>query len=172
MIRNVGVDPSTLTGFVASENGIITRQKELTVGLDPKHPMDMRRFTHLIDEIIQHFKPDDFICIESPAYNAKGRSQDLMYGIHYSLRMFMYIKQIPYVDVTPSQLKMWVGKGNAPKKEVMKNVEALYGFKHRSDNVVDAFVLAKISEALNDDSVPLTGNQEKVIKKLKPKVRC
>ncbi|UQZ76830.1 hypothetical protein C2I17_21045 [Niallia circulans] len=153
-MRFVGIDPSTKTGFVAlDENGEVVREKELTgVG-----SIDPRRMSTLIDEIMAHVKPGDIISIEGFPY----ATQKAMFagGIHHGIRNALWKRKLNYYEVAPNAVKKyvdvtgWVGeKGNKKrlkdkekKQAVMKAVEDLYGYKHRSDNVVDAFILAQIA---------------------------
>lgn len=147
MVRFVGIDPSSRTGFVAlDEQGNVLRAKELTgVGAE-----DPKRMVTLIDEIMAHLKPDDVVCIESPAMHAKGSAVGFMWGLAHGLRIALYRKGWPYTDVAPTQLKKFAcGKGNASKDDLILPVYRKWGFEHSSENVRDAFVLAKIAEELH-----------------------
>ncbi|MCM3598986.1 hypothetical protein M4D55_24935 [Metabacillus idriensis] len=156
-MRFIGIDPSTKTGFVAlDEQEIVLREKELTgVGsVDPK------RMTTLIDEVVSHLRPNDVICIEGFPYS----TQKAMFagGLHHGIRNELYKRGLTYYEVAPNAVKKFVGvtgwtgeKGNktrltGPQKKrvVMKAVYELFGYEHKSDNVVDAYILAKIAAAL------------------------
>lgn len=156
-MRFVGIDPSTKTGFVAlDKNGEILRAKELT-GVSNEDP---RRMVTLIDEVVTHLQPGDFICIEGFPFD----TQRAMFagGLHHGIRNELFKRKLPYYEIAPNAVKKyvnvtgWVGeKGNKKrltgpqkKKAVMDAVVREFGFYNNSDNVVDAFILAKIAKDL------------------------
>ncbi|TYS68676.1 hypothetical protein FZC76_06945 [Sutcliffiella horikoshii] len=153
-MRFVGIDPSTKTGFVAlDEHGEVIRAKELTgVGsVDPK------RMITLINEVISHIQPDDIICIEGFPFS----TQKAMFagGLHHGIRNEIYKRKLSYYEAAPNAVKKfvnitgWEGEkgskkrltGPQKKKAIMKAVEEHFGFTHRSDNVVDAYILAHVA---------------------------
>lgn len=157
-MRFVGIDPSTKTGFVAlDEHGEVLVQKELTGVGD----LDPRRMTTLIYEVSSHVRPDDFITIEGFPYD----TQRAMFagGLHHGIRNELFKRKIDYYEVAPNAVKKFVGvtgwigeKGNKKrltgpekKKAVMKAVYETFGFKHKSDNVVDAYILAEIARCIH-----------------------
>jgi crossover junction endodeoxyribonuclease RuvC len=157
MTRFIGIDPSTKTGFVAlDESGNVVRSKELTgIGdIDPK------RIVTLTDEIMAHIQPGDIICIEGVPFDTQRAAQ--AGWIHGSIRNALFRKGISYYEVAPNAVKKfvnvsgWIGekgnkerlKGPAKKKAVMKAVEEHFGFTHKSDNIVDAYILAQIAQEL------------------------
>lgn len=156
-MRFCGIDPSTKSGFVAiDENGQVVRAKELT-GVGDEDP---RRMITLIDEIIAHVKPGDIICIEGFPYD----TQRAMFagGLHHGIRNELFKRKLLYHEVAPNAVKKfvnvsgWTGEvgskkrltGPQKKRAVMKAVYEHYGFDHKSDNVVDAYILAQIAELL------------------------
>ncbi len=156
-MRFVGLDPSTKTGFVAlDENGRVLKAKELT-GIGKKDPV---RMITLIDEVVRHLEKDDFIMIEGFGFSSQQAIQSG--GIGWGMRMAVARKHMKYYEVAPNALKKfvnvtgWKGEpgskkrltGNEKKRAVMDSVEQHFGFMHNSDNVVDAYVLAKIGQAL------------------------
>jgi crossover junction endodeoxyribonuclease RuvC len=156
-MRFVGIDPSTKTGFVAiDESGDVVRAKELTgIGdVDPK------RIVTLTDEIMAHIQPGDIICIEGVPFDTQRAAQ--AGWIHGSIRNALFRRGITYHEVAPNAVKKfvnvsgWIGekgskerlKGPAKKKAVMKAVEEHFGFTHKSDNVVDAYIIARIAQEI------------------------
>lgn len=157
MIRFIGLDPSTKTGFVAlGESGQVLKAKELT-GIGKEDP---KRMITLIDEVVRHVKKDDFIIIEGFGFASQQAIQSG--GIGWGMRMALIRNGLKYIEVAPNSLKKfinvtgWKGepgnkvrlKGREKKLEVMDSVEKHFNFTHKSDNVVDAYVLAKIGQAL------------------------
>jgi crossover junction endodeoxyribonuclease RuvC len=150
MARFVGIDPSTKTGFVVlDEHGQVLRAKELT-GVGSEDP---KRMATLIDEVMRHLQPDDVICIEGFGFASQQAIQ--LGGIGWGIRMALFRRGIPYIDVPPASMKKFAtGRGNAKKDEMVLPIYRKWGFEHSSDNVRDAFVLAKIAAALRGDSDP------------------
>ncbi|QOS90237.1 hypothetical protein [Peribacillus sp. JNUCC41] len=154
-MRFVGIDPSTKTGFVAINQGsIVLKDKELK-GISSEDP---KRMSTLIDEVMAHVRMDDIICIEGFPYE----TQRAMFagGLHWGIRNALYKRGITYYEAAPNAVKKfvnvtgWVGEvghkkrltGPEKKKVVMKAVEEHFGFVHKSDNVVDAYILAEIAK--------------------------
>jgi crossover junction endodeoxyribonuclease RuvC len=156
-MRFVGIDPSTKTGFVAlDESGNVLRAKELT-GVGSEDP---RRMSTLIDEVMAHLQPGDVICIEGFPYD----TQRAMFagGLHWGIRNELFKRKLKYYEVAPNAVKKfvnvsgWIGekgskerlKGPAKKKAVKDAVIEHYGFRDKSDNIVDAYILAQIAQEL------------------------
>lgn len=144
MSRFIGIDPSTKTGIVAlDESGEVLRAKELT-GVGTQDP---RRMITLIDDIMDHIRPDDFIVIEGFGFASQQAIQ--LGGIGWGIRMALHRRGFTYHEASPSQLKKFAsGKGNTPKDQLAVHIYKSWGFEHTSDNVRDAYVLAKIAQEL------------------------
>lgn len=153
-MRFVGIDPSTKTGFVAlDEYGNVTRAKELT-GVGNEDP---KRMITLINEIVTHVQLGDIICIEGFPFD----TQKAMFagGLHHGIRNELYKRKLSYYEVAPNTVKKyvavtgWTGDvgsktrltGPQKKRAVMKAVYEHFNFEHKSDNIVDAYILAKIA---------------------------
>ncbi len=174
-MRFVGVDPSTKTGFVAlDENGQVLRAKELT-GVGAKDP---KRMITLIQEVVSHIQPNDFICIEGFPF----ATQRAIFagGLHHGIRNELYKRNVPYYEVAPNAVKKfvgvtgWIGEpgnkkrltGKQKKIAVMDAVIEHFGFYHENDNIVDAYILAQIAKSLCTGAVK-TGCQADVYQTLK-----
>ncbi|MDF1511448.1 hypothetical protein Gp_6 [Bacillus phage vB_Bacillus_1020A] len=153
-MRFVGIDPSTKTGFVAlDEDGQVLVAKELT-GVGKEDP---KRMATLIDEVMRHVQKDDFNVIEGFGYSSQQAIQ--MGGIGWGIRMALLRRKINYYDVAPNAVKKFVGvtgwqgeegkkvrlKDKEKKIAVMEAVQDIYGFYYNSDNVVDAYIMARIA---------------------------
>jgi crossover junction endodeoxyribonuclease RuvC len=180
-MRFIGLDPSTKTGFVAlDEHGTVLKQKELTgVGsVDPK------RMVTLINEVVSHLKPNDFICIEGFPFS----TQKAMFagGLHHGIRNELFKRNLTYYEAAPNAVKKFVGvtgwegekgskkrlTGPQKKKAVMAAVANQFGFSHKSGNVVDAYILAEIARYIwtiesgvecSINSGYLSSNQDEVL---------
>jgi len=169
-MRFVGIDPSTKTGFVViDEQGQVLREKEIT-GIGAVDPKRMRT---MIVDLMAHIQKGDVIAIEGYAFGAKGQGIKFQYGLGEGIRMALDARKMSYIEVAPNALKKYVGvtgwtgeagskkklAGKEKKKAVMDAVYSHYGYKHRSDNVTDAFVIAQIAkdtwELVNEDSLLL-----------------
>jgi len=144
-MRFVGLDPSTKTGFVAlDEAGNVLRVKELT-GVGDKDP---KRMASLIGEVMAFIQPDDVIAIEGFGFASQQAIQ--LGGIGWGIRIALFRRGIAYTEVSPAAVKKFAtGKGNAKKDDMVLPIYRKWGFEHSSDNVRDAFVLAKIAEELH-----------------------
>lgn len=157
MTRFVGIDPSTKTGLVAlNEDGQVLIQKEIK-GIGSEDP---RRMVTLIDEIISQVREGDLICIEGFPYE----TQRAMFagGLHWGIRNALYRKNLNYYEVAPNAVKKfvavsgWTGvkgskrrlTGPQKKQAVKEAVIGHFGFMHKSDNVVDAYILARIAREI------------------------
>lgn len=143
-IRFVGIDPSTKTGFVAlDEKGKVQVAKEIT-GIG-KH--DPKRMITLIDSLVRHLQANDFIVIENFGF---ATQQGIMLGgFGWGIRMALVRYGLQYIEVAPGQLKKFAtGNGRTKKEEMIEPIEKEWGFTHKSDNVLDAYVLAQIGRSI------------------------
>lgn len=182
-MRYVGLDPSTKTGFVAlDEHGTILIAKEIT-GIGSQDPM---RMATMIDDLMAHLQKDDIICIEGFGFASQQAIQ--LGGIGWGIRMAMCRRGFKWYEVAPMALKKFCGAtGNkgpdgkaikADKIEVAKQVLKRWNFESGSDNITDAFILAKLGEAIShyiqDIEFTYPQFQEEVVHTIlnpKPKVK-
>jgi crossover junction endodeoxyribonuclease RuvC len=175
-MRFVGIDPSTKTGFVAiDEHGHVLKEKEIT-GIGKVDPKRMR--TMIID-VMDHIKKDDVIAIEGFGFASQQAIQNG--GIGWGIRMALDARKLSYIEVAPNALKKYIGvtgwtgetgnkkriSGPEKKKAVKEAVEAHFNYSHRSDNVIDAYVLAQIAlshfAVQETNSIQLLNYQSQVI---------
>lgn len=157
-MRFVGIDPATRTGFVALEpNGELLRAKEIK----GDGPTAVRKIRSLANEIYQHLQPNDAVCIEGFALDARDTNK-VSSGNGWAARMAADRAGRKYIEATPSQLKKFVNvsewsgiKGSkkrldskAVKKLVIAAVTEHWGFVATTDNIADAYVLSRIIEAV------------------------
>ncbi|MEK5055888.1 hypothetical protein MHH96_21080 [Niallia sp. FSL K6-0212] len=175
-MRFVGIDPSTKTGFVAiDEHGHVLKEKEIT-GIGKVDPKRMR--TMIID-VMDHIKKDDVIAIEGFGFASQQAIQNG--GIGWGIRMALDARKINYIEVAPNALKKYVGvtgwtgetgnkkrlSGSEKKKAVKAAVIEHFNYSHKSDNVIDAYVLAQIALShfvvQETESIQLMNYQSQVI---------
>lgn len=160
-MRFVGIDPSTKTGLVIIDKlGVWSKEITTTIEDDPE------RFMDIADQIKKHIFVDDVICIEGFSYGSKGAGVSTQYGIGWLIRAELIRNGYSYFEVSPSSLKKFAtGKGNSAKDAMVLPIYKHWGFEHPSDNVRDAFVLAKIAQGLKGIS-KLTKYQIEVLEKI------
>lgn len=163
-MRFVGIDLSTKTGLVIlDESGQVQTAKEIT----SKIKTDPERMIDLTEQVLSHLKDDDVIAIEGFSYGSRGRGVSFQFGYGYAVRIALYMEGIPFLIVTPSQVKKYAtGKGNSSKDNMILPIFKRWGFEHDSDNVRDAYVLAQIARATKKE-LELTKFQQEIIDDLR-----
>ena len=139
-MRYVGIDPSTKTGFVIlNEQLQVLVQEEIS-----SKQTDPARIIEIVDNIMKHLLPGDFVCIEGFGFASKAGFA--LGGIGWSIRMELFKRNILYREIAPSTLKKYTGAGGfADKKKLKVAIEEMWGFSHRNNNVRDAYVLARMA---------------------------
>ncbi|WP_226000926.1 hypothetical protein [Paenibacillus sp. BJ-4] len=143
MTRYVGIDPSTKTGVcILDADGNVLDALEITAdGKDPERMYD------IITDVCENVDYGDVVVIEG--FGFASQSGFLLGGIGWGIRLNLYERNIKYREAAPSALKKFAsGKGNTKKDELAVEIFKRWGFQHGSDNVRDAFVLAKIARSL------------------------
>jgi len=186
----VGIDPSlTGTGIIVLRNGELG--KALTTKNEPKLGTieRVRRIYEQINNVIENlstcyvnayigdkrmirWEPPSLIVIEGFSYGSKGRGVfDIAYlgwRIREELERYRTEDDIPWLEVSPSQVKQFAtGKGNANKEVVLQQVYKRWGVELTDNNQADAYVLAQIGRAYLGEADDLTDFQQKVIRALR-----
>jgi crossover junction endodeoxyribonuclease RuvC len=159
--RYVGIDPSTKTGLVI----LSPEGKEIIAGEIEGIGEDPHRMNDIIYTTMSLIKPGDIVCIEGFGY--ASQSGFLLGGIGWGIRLELYRQGIDYWEVSPNGLKKFSGAGGTAKKpEVAVETYKRWGFQCKSDNVIDAYVLAQIARAMHED-IKITKFQQEVINAIK-----
>jgi crossover junction endodeoxyribonuclease RuvC len=109
----------------------------------------------------------DGIAIEGYSFGSPYRAHQLG-ELGGGIRMWLWQCATPYIDVAPPTLKKFAtGSGRAKKDELRLAVWKRWGKEFKTEHEVDAFVLAKIAEAVFGDPGPLTQFQSEVVKRCK-----
>lgn len=114
--------------------------------------------------------PQVFVAIEGYSFGARNQAHQMgeLGGV---LRLAMWRERIPFVDVPPTMVKKFAGdKGNLKKDEMRLAVFKRWQREFKSEHEVDAFVLAKIAEAVTRDVGGLTKPQREITEKLKSQI--
>ncbi len=136
-----------------------------------KVKQDPHRFMDIANQVEDQLEPGDKVFIEGFAYGAKGKGVSTQYGVGWAIRTKVIENDMEYTEISPGALKKFAsGKGNTKKDELVLPIYKKWGFESNSDNVRDAYVLARIGMAL-DGLEETTKYQEEVIKNGKGRVR-
>jgi crossover junction endodeoxyribonuclease RuvC len=153
-----GIDPSTKTGIVTlDESGKVILEHEI------KSPFkeDPARMIYIANSAKQLIPPNTkaFVCIEGFSFNSVSQRADFQYGLGWLIRSMLFTRKLEYDVIPPSEVKSFAGarthtgekgnkkriKGPEVKKEMARAVLEKFGYTHKSDNVIDAYVLARMA---------------------------
>lgn len=158
-MRFIGIDPATHTGFVAiGPDGKLAGWTEF-VGKGDAAPA---RINMVLNEVYRHLKPADDICIEGFAMEAKHDTNKVSSGFNWAARLAVDRRGSSFIVAAPNQLKKFVNvsewdgvpgskvrlDGKTVKRLVMAAVESHWGDIPRTENIADAYVLARVAEAV------------------------
>jgi crossover junction endodeoxyribonuclease RuvC len=151
MVRALGIDPSTKTGLVLLGEDDQPLVKVVTAPGE-QGMARVQKIARSVSQFLSDGRPDVAV-IEGYAFANKFTLVTLV-EIGAILRLCLHESGIPWYYCPPSVLKKYAtGKGNAKKPQVASSVESRWGFVAPSDDVVDAYVLAKIGLDLSVNGV-------------------
>lgn len=152
MTRFVGIDPATKTGFVAlDENGNVLDEFELH-GAGPKEKggISIEQLVDLENQLYKCLVQGDIVCIEDTPFGTMNAITAGM--IHGGLRSMVHRKKLDFDLVNPMWTKKYVdvkvekGQTEKQKKDAVKTaVMTQFSYTHKSHNVVDAYIIARIA---------------------------
>jgi len=145
-MKVLGLDPSTVTGFVLLES---TDGQAINVVYSGEISFPGETGIRRIQSIGQRIKDDltgfqpDLVVIEGYGF-ANRHSLVIMVEIGTVMRLALHEAKIKWAVAAPTQLKKFVsGKGNMKKDGIMLEVYKQWGFEG-TDNECDAFGLAAL----------------------------
>jgi Holliday junction resolvasome RuvABC endonuclease subunit len=151
MSKILGLDVSTYIGCHLIDEIDNNANKSKLIHF--KEYKGFKRLTCLeqsIGNLLDEWQPEHVI-IEGYALGSKNNLV-LMVEVGTLVRRQCYLRGLPYWTVPPNTLKLWTaGKGNAQKPDMAAAVHKKWGFTNKSDDIVDAFALAKMGEAILAD---------------------
>ncbi|RLA02452.1 MAG: hypothetical protein DRQ42_00610 [Gammaproteobacteria bacterium] len=160
----IGLDPSfTGTGIVRIDaHGAVIDQNLFST--DSKEKVE-ERLLYIVESVMEHIKHPKLphtICMEGIAFARKSTYAAQLGALHYMLRVAMYIEDMNYIVIPPTNLKKFVtGKGNCKKDLMLLKTYRKWGIQFEDDNLCDAYGLAR--KALFD----LKGSDTKIGKRVK-----
>lgn len=163
-MRFVGVDPATETGFVALDEDGNPLVETSIIGNGQKKPggITLEQRISLENQLFRLLLPEDQVLKEGIANGNKMLITTAK--IHGGLEGMITRKGLLLEEVAPNAVKKYVGvtgykvvdgkkvrlEGDEEKKAAMA-AGALqhFGYSHPNNNVVDAYIIAKICEAIH-----------------------
>jgi crossover junction endodeoxyribonuclease RuvC len=160
-MRVLGLDVSTKMGWVLMEDEQVLGQGQIEFkkasGMDR-----IFKFSDWLDNILTSFQPE-LVMIEGYAHVFTG-SFIVSVEIGTAIRMTCHAHNIKWEEVSPTSLKKFVtGKGKAQKDEMMLGVYKRWGFDPETNNIADAYGLARVGLAYLGLGGPVTEFQKEVL---------
>jgi crossover junction endodeoxyribonuclease RuvC len=184
-LRFIGIDPATVTGFVAlDENGeVLVAESIKGKGKAVKGGISDEQRVSLENQLYNMLLPGDDIILEDAAV---GTQKGITTGmIHGSLRSMIFRRGLIPNIVSPNAVKKYVGvsgwkgekgakvrlKDDEKKEAVKAAVIEHFNWTHKSHDVIDAYIMAQIALYLykNRELLPcpnLTSYQIEVIESI------
>jgi crossover junction endodeoxyribonuclease RuvC len=151
-MKIMGCDPSTYTGLCLLDGDVAT--PKLLNFPKEKGFRRLQLIAQSFHNTVTEWSPD-IVVIEGYAY---GNTHSLVTLVEVGtlLRKTLYDLKISWYDAPPTLLKKFTtGKGNSNKKAIAEVVLSRWGFSSKSDDVVDAYALARLGQALVSGDVTL-----------------
>lgn len=147
----MGIDPSfSSTGIVVLTNAGDSPIVATTIKAGLPNQKFFKRMKILLDklaEIVLLYPVEETLVImEGSAFASEFNAFKLgkLSGV---IEYWLGSQNLDYGLVAPSTVKkVATGKGVASKEQVMAGVESRWGFKHKSNDVCDAYTLAQIAK--------------------------
>jgi Holliday junction resolvasome RuvABC endonuclease subunit len=160
----IGIDPSTKTGIVVLDEKQNFQQGNwrtiVQCGGDKKAGFSrLQAIAKEVGRALDTHDPTAEVFIEGLAYGNRF-TLVLMTQIGCVIRLELCKRNRGWWDVPPSLLKKWTtGRGRADKQDMVNATMARWGFHDASDDVVDAYALARLGQFI------LAGNSLKGVEK-------
>ena len=163
----MGIDPSlTSTGLVVLSNSEVISSE--TIEVKEKGIARLLRLQDILSDRLTNFAAD-LVVIEGYAF-ARANQAHQMGELGGMIRMLLTTMRVSWIEVAPTQVKKFAtGKGNAAKDLILMNVYKRWGVEFESNDIADAYVLARIGLAVLGDIKGLTQDQVKIIKAIRQK---
>lgn len=155
MNRILGIDSSTKTGLVVLDDDepyVKLLKIENTVGFER-----LQLIAANFEQFLEARRPQ-VAFIENYALGLQKSGDTVITQVEIGtiLRMVLYKRRIPWRLIRPNTLKLWVGGpgyGGMKKDQMGRKVQERWGFTNSSDDVVDAYALARMGQFLLEASV-------------------
>jgi crossover junction endodeoxyribonuclease RuvC len=151
-VNVLGIDPSTSTGLVLIDTTNAWISTKVLQFPDQRGIVRLQSIAESFSSFLDTYTPDMAV-IEGYVRGSFTVITSVEIGV--LLRMELHRRNIPWYVCPPTVLKKWVtGKGTAKKPDMAEAVKGRWQFVSPSDDVVDAYGLARVAElvALNGAS--------------------
>lgn len=153
-MRILSVDPGAEAGFAYNaESGRISGTWDLSTRRDESTGMKLLRLESKLVEFAN--RGVDLIVYESPALRTKFPlalvSHAKLVGV---IERFCERRKIPSRGYPPTEIKKFVGKGNAGKEAIVASVRAKFGYEGDNHNEADAIALLELARSVYDFDEP------------------
>lgn len=122
----------------------------------------------LSKRIRKHLIPaTDRVLIEGFSFGSRGAGVSKMFGIGWTIRIMLEEEHFKWTEAAPTTVKKFASnKGNAKKEDLVLPVYKKWGFESSSNDITDAFIMAKMAWGMyNPDE--LLEYEKEVLKKIK-----
>lgn len=137
----------------------------LDCGKGKKRMEDKARLFYIRDSIRDLLKTGvKFGAIEGYAFGSIGRAKSQLAEIGGIVRMELYEHLGQFWEIPPSQVKGFVGAGNAEKEDVYQNLKYWFQVDIQEDNLADAYIIAKIAQLASAKRIGATISPEHAAK--------
>ena len=138
----------------------VARWDGVTVIVPPQDARGMERLLYLEAAVLDAAAGAGLVVLEGYSFGSRGRAVFDIGELGGVVRLALYRRGIPYVDVPPAALKKYAtGRGNASKEEVLVAAVRRLGYEGSSTDVADALWLLEMAldfYELRESRVPKT----------------
>lgn len=165
-MKCLGLDPSaTSTGLVLLEGDEVLVNSRLRLPKLKGMERAAEQARQLIRTLQEHGWPD-VAAVETPFVGRNPKVHAQLVEVGTLLRFPLWSEGVPTCLVKPSQLKEFLGASSKGKVSVGEKVRDIYGFEHKSDDIVDAYALARIAQASKSHSLCKDPKMREVVARL------
>jgi Holliday junction resolvasome RuvABC endonuclease subunit len=157
--RVLGLDLSlTATGYAYND--------EVT-GVFRSKSKGMRRLAEIREAVVELAYEADLVVIEDYAFSRADAHAHALGELGGVVRLALYERRIPYVDIKASSLKKFAtGKGNAPKDAMLAAAIRKFDFAGSDNNEADAWLLRYMGLAAYVEWGAVTDYQREALGKI------
>lgn len=149
-----GLDMSlTSTGYCMLSSSNVNLKTIKTSSVNKSNfDNDLERMNYIVETVLSNINGVNLVCIEDyfvPTNKMQMGSAIKLVSLGTLMRMALYKLNIPFVVVSPSQIKKYAtGKGNCQKNKILREVYKKWDIDAKDDNQADAYVLARIADGI------------------------
>jgi crossover junction endodeoxyribonuclease RuvC len=147
----VGIDPS-FSGtaiVVLNREGKIVSQKEISTSkTQSQYDIEERiyRIGSEVLDVMMSLEKVFVTYIEEISFGSSGADASQLGALNYHIRVNLLHYHYPFYTVPPTTLKKFIsGNGQAKKNLMLKEVYKRWGVDFNSDNLADAYSLARMA---------------------------